>query len=212
MSDLGRRADRPLDVDAIEQIALSVRRQLWRDVGLLEAVPIARLVVPAWVLGPRGRVTIGVRRVAGLHRSRWLCTWRDESTTWIGCHPVSWAEIVTEEPRTRFGVAHELGHVFLHPERLYDAERGLVPADAGDADVDPAWDLEVQANRFAAHLLCPDAAMAEAASADLDVSVEAVAERWGLGRAAARVRVREASGGELESLVRSMGDSSLTLD
>lgn len=193
MSDIGRRADRPLDVDAIEQIALSVRRQLWRDVGLLEAVPIARLMAPARILGPRGWVTIGARLVPILPRSRWLCTWTEDATTWVGCHPVSWDELAAEATRTRFGIAHEIGHIVLHPERLYDAQHGLAPADEDD-DLDPAWDMEVQANRFAAHLLCPDAALREADHRGLALDVDAVAERWGLGRSAARLRLDEARG------------------
>ena len=190
MSDIGRRADRPLDVDAIEQIALSVRRQLWRDVGLLEAVPIARLMAPARILGPRGWVTIGASLVASLPRSRWLCTWVDDGGAWVGCHRVSLAEMKAEVPRTRFGVAHEIGHIVLHPERLYDARHGLARADEDD-DVDPAWDMETQANRFAAHLLCPDAAFREADHRGLALDVDAVAERWGLGRSAARLRLDE---------------------
>ncbi len=53
-------------------------------------------------------------------------------------------------PRKRFTVAHELGHYFLHSERLAD---GIVDALNRDGTVDP---IENEANNFAANLLMPE--------------------------------------------------------
>lgn len=91
----------------------------------------------------------------------------------------------TGRERDRFTVAHELGHYFLHflyprslspngPQRLKAARAGSGP-------------VERQANSFAAAFLMP-AKQFRAAYSELAGDIYLVANRFGVSRAAAKIR------------------------
>ena len=90
--------------------------------------------------------------------------------------------------RARFTLAHEIGHILLWEQR--EARAGVV----GGAAVDPrscrsAHSAEALCDRFAAELLMPAHAVHEAWRAL--GSVDAVARRFDVSRAAAARRLRE---------------------
>ncbi|MGZ0175141.1 MAG: ImmA/IrrE family metallo-endopeptidase, partial [Planctomycetales bacterium] len=88
----------------------------------------------------------------------------------------------TSPLRDRFTIAHELGHYFLH------SDQGEIPIVAFR---NGSTRIEWEANWFAASLLMPKAEFRQAASRDL--SVAALAARFGVSQEAARVR-KEALG------------------
>lgn len=83
-------------------------------------------------------------------------------------------------PRTRFTVAHELGHVVLHGDDALDLD--------GRADPDHQEQIEREANAFAARLLIPDAALKRLTN----ISADALAKRFGVSSMMAARRISEA--------------------
>lgn len=191
MSYLGSRADRAWTVAQLERVALDVRRQLWRDVPLLEPIPIERLRGgPHRLTGPFGAVEVVVKYSPVMPRYCWVHTsLAADGVTRIRCNWATWEELAEERPRTRFGLAHELGHALLHAPQLRD-----VAHLSQDPDVEDDNEIERQANRFAAHLLCPDKAIAYARRQGLEVSAWEIGERWGMGPVAAQLRMDEVIG------------------
>ena len=184
MSDLAGRADRTWAPAEIDRVARSVRRQIWPEAGLLERVDVDRLAAtPHTVVGPRGRILVLLVHHRGLPAHRWLEAHAVGDGVLLHANAASWREILDGHPRTRFGVAHELGHAVLHTPQLRDFAAGP-PLERDDT-------VEREANRFAACLLAPADALREAVRLRLDCSPEGVAERWGLGSATARARLQE---------------------
>lgn len=89
---------------------------------------------------------------------------------------------MTSDRRDRFTVAHELGHYFLH----YLQPQLSGPQSFGRGSRNPA---ETQANVFAASLLMPTEHF-RSAFADLGSDWWAVANRFGVSPAAAKVRAQ----------------------
>lgn len=67
----------------------------------------------------------------------------------------TWSSLVRGLVRSRFTVAHEIGHALLHSDYLRDGESFL---DRVDVDV-REYDLEREANVFAGALLIPEGAL-----------------------------------------------------
>jgi len=88
--------------------------------------------------------------------------------------------------RARFSVAHELGHLFLHPDEDFVFQQGQ-PTGCRYAERP-----ELEANHFAAALLMPEdwlrAAIGEGMS-DAGVSFTRIAQRFGVSRQALRRRL-----------------------
>lgn len=84
--------------------------------------------------------------------------------------------------RQRFTLAHELGHLLLHPERIALRDHGF----SGDA-------REVEANRFAADILMPLWMLDEAAEA-YGARVDVLASVFQVSEAAMRIRLRKLVG------------------
>ena len=90
--------------------------------------------------------------------------------------------------RRRFTVAHELGHWHLHRDR--GGSHYCRPEDNGGSQKDlyALKHIESEANRFAAALLMPEAAVREHA-ARVRLSVPALARRFGVSAPAMQVRL-----------------------
>ena len=90
--------------------------------------------------------------------------------------------------RRRFTVAHELGHWHLHRDR--GDSHYCRPEDIGGSqdDLYALKRIESEANRFAAALLMPEAAVREQA-ARLRLSIPALARRFGVSAPAMQVRL-----------------------
>ena len=106
---------------------------------------------------------------------------RDQDFSYLVVDPA-----VSGVRRARFSVAHELGHHLLHPDR--DAVARVHSARATEGR---EFHVEREANRFAAHVLVPDAlarARCEGGAPSLDrvarladefeVSLSVAAQRW----------------------------------
>lgn len=104
------------------------------------------------------------------------------ASLWL--HRDAWRELRDEVPRTRFSIAHELGHVMLHADELAEMHT-KIEADHHDR-------LEREANRFAAHLLIPDRAFDALSGRDL--APEAVARRFVVSIMTATKRLAEWKG------------------
>ncbi len=98
------------------------------------------------------------------------------------------------ETRQRFTIAHEIGHLLLHPERSY-LDRRLIPSYYRDDKSGTAESLvEIQANQFAADLLMPKSLLRRALGKDgIDLeeedSVSRLAKRFGVSRQALTYRL-----------------------
>jgi hypothetical protein len=90
--------------------------------------------------------------------------------------------------RRRFTVAHELGHWHLHRGR--GSSHYCRPEDIGGSqnDLYALKHIESEANRFAAALLMPEAAVREHA-ARVRLSIPALARRFGVSAHAMQVRL-----------------------
>ena len=165
-----------LDVGAIEALAIDVRQQLSPGLSVLDAVPFLALVRQALIT----KVVVRVRCHPGLARDTYAFTTFDEANdAWIWLNTEAWSEVAPGVPRTRFTLAHELGHVALHSNELDELEVKAEP------DHDERLDRE--ANRFAAHLLIPDAALKGLVRA----RAEDVARRFGVSVSTAARRLEE---------------------
>lgn len=137
----------------IVRVAEEVRRSLAPKVSILSAVPLAHLRTPRTITTILGPFRVRVQGHAGLDDDTYAVTTIDlaDESALISLHRDAWRELPLEIPRTRFTLAHELGHIAMHAEEL----------DELDVTAEPDHEerLEVEANLFAAHLLIPDAAL-----------------------------------------------------
>ena len=78
--------------------------------------------------------------------------------------------------RQRFTIAHELGHLVLHPGREYTVDSAVRVNWRNDLSSLATDREEIQANAFAAALLMPAAAVREAVSALRDASAVRAAD------------------------------------
>ncbi len=171
-----------MDCAKIEELALDLRGQLGgRDPT--EALELAQLAHP--ITARFGARLWSVRaRLFGqlpphVYAMTTLAPGAGSATLWLHRH--AWAELPREVPRTRFSVAHELGHVSLHAVELAAMHAKIEP-DHHDR-------LEREANRFAAHLLIPDRAFAALVASEL--APDALARRFGVSAMTAGKRLAE---------------------
>jgi Zn-dependent peptidase ImmA (M78 family) len=98
------------------------------------------------------------------------------------------------ETRQRFTIAHEIGHLLLHPDQSY-LDRKILPAYFRDDRSRTAEDkVEIDANQFAADLLMPKRLLQRAlANHDIDVEdekeVARLAKRFGVSKQALTYRL-----------------------
>ena len=98
------------------------------------------------------------------------------------------------EARQRFTIAHEIGHLLLHPDRSY-VDHQVIPTYFRDNRSSRADTLvEIQANQFAADLLMPRRFLERVAGrAGLDIgdedAVQRVAHRFGVSPQALTYRL-----------------------
>lgn len=163
-----------------DAVAVAIRR----DAGFtdLEAVDLRDLASRMTVDGERVRLG---RSSMMTSRDLWAASGHDERYGFrvLLCGD-AWNELETGEARTRFSLAHELGHVVLHCDEL--RSRLWLPFEEHSTSRvrRPELDIERQANWFAGALLVPR-------SAALRLSAEALADRYGVSVAAAGYRRAE---------------------
>jgi Zn-dependent peptidase ImmA (M78 family) len=98
------------------------------------------------------------------------------------------------ETRQRFTIAHEIGHLVLHPQQSY-VDRRFFPVHFRDERSSRAEDLvEIQANQFAADLLMPKRLLEAAVGRKgIDIEdqpeVDRVAQRFGVSTQALTYRL-----------------------
>lgn len=165
-----------------EALALDVRRRLRPDLAVTELVPLEVLVRPHLFEGPHGPVRVVVAPNDRLPFHVYGLTTierRPEARARIWLNREAWPELTARVPRTRFTVAHELGHALMHGPELDGLDER--PED------DHHDRLEREANRLAAHLLVPDTALDLLGSRGL----EEVARRFSVSTLAAARRMDE---------------------
>lgn len=161
--------------------AAAIRERLSLTTSVMSAVPFDRVLAGVELPTIAGTLTVRARLFAGLPPSVWgMSTFAladERATIWLNRE--AWPELAEDVPRTRFTVAHELGHVALHAEEL--AELEVRP------DPDHYARIEHEANRFAAHLLIPDGAIKRFAGR----RIEEVARHFGVSAPMAARRIEE---------------------
>jgi len=179
-----------LDRDTIAQVAAAVRHQLAPRASVLTAAPLEVLAQrDVRVTGIEDTFTTRARCGIGLPPNVWGLTTFARARAWIWLSREAWAEVTPTRmregtvPRTRFTLAHELGHVALHADELVEL----------DVTADPDHDarLEAEANAFAAELLVPAQALRRLTRARADD----IALRFGVSVPMAQRRLDEARGG-----------------
>lgn len=165
-----------------EALALETRRRLAPGLPVTEPVPLELLTRPHLLEGRHGPIRVVVAPSDRLPFHVYGLTTlerRAELRARIWLNREAWPELGRRIPRTRFTVAHELGHALLHGLELDGLEERPEP--------DHLERLEREANRLAAHLLVPDAAL------DLLVGATAydLSRRFGVSTMAAGRRLDE---------------------
>lgn len=167
--------------EEIEELALAMRQALAPGSSPLEAVPLERLVAPCTIPTSDGTVSAQVRKAPmGLHV--WGITTFGGTGAWIWLNADAWPELPKGVARTRFTVAHELGHVALHADELEGLDER--------PESEHSQALERQANTFAARLLIPNAAL-KRLSLRGGTAAEILAKRFGVSTLAAQRRLEE---------------------
>lgn len=168
-----------MDRHDLEAIALAVRDELRPGLSPLEPVPLAGLLADTEVAG----LTVRAVTHATISANVWGVTTfePDAARAWIWLTAEAWDEVRPGVARTRFTLAHELGHVVLHGAELVDL--------FARPEAEHHEELERQANRFAAHLLIPDAGLKRLPA--LERRAEALARRFGVSVLMAGKRVQE---------------------
>lgn len=151
-----------------------MREQISPGLSPLESVPLVRLVRDTIIADTV--VCVTSHEVMPAHM--WGMTTFEDDRAWIWLNKTAWREVRTGTERTRFTIAHELGHVALHGEELVDLFTRPEPEHHAR--------LEREANRFAAHLLVPDAALKR-----LRLDATALARRFGVSVPMAGKRIEE---------------------
>ena len=93
---------------------------------------------------------------------------------------------VNDNPRDRFTLAHELGHIILHPVEIIGDLKLARTNDIIPAYRDPEW----QANTFASELLAPSNLI-------VGMNTKEISERCKISLQAARIRYSDVSGESL---------------
>lgn len=168
-----------IDLDTISRVASSVREQLAPSLSPLAAVPLHGLRRDVRIVGLHEPWLTRARSTEILAHNVWAITTFDRERAWIWLNQEAWPEVVTGTTRTRFTLAHELGHVALHSEEL----------DELDVQADPEHDarLEAEANAFAARLLIPDQAVRRLSK----LRADELGRRFGVSTMAAARRIDE---------------------
>lgn len=112
-----------------------------------------------------------------LLREEDACAFPDEGR--IVLTPSTYDGLCEEDPRARFTVAHEFGHILLHGSNIQGLSRGLDPNRPHKAYCDSEW----QADTLAAELLMP-------ADQVMGLDEYEIMDRFGVSYAAARIRRR----------------------
>lgn len=111
-------------------------------------------------------------------REEVCCNDMDAVSCWIGGRPiVLLADEVVSGPRDLFNLAHELGHLALHPD---------VEVDGTNLDV-----IEKQANRFASAFLLPQDTFSREVLGSSIAYFKTLKGRWGVAIAAMAYRSRD---------------------
>lgn len=166
----------------LESLALAVRAQLRPQCSALDPAPLDRLVHDVALDG------LTVRAVCAefLPVHTWGLTTFEAGRAWIWLNEEAWPEVFRGTARTRFTLAHELGHVVLHGQELVDLFTRPEPEHHAR--------LENEANRFAAHLLVPDAALEQLSCRPSEAASHALAKRFGVSLRMAARRIEEWTG------------------
>lgn len=166
-----------------EAIALAVRAQIAPGLSPLEPAPLVALTTPHELETVAGRLQVTVSTSLAVPHHVWGMTTFEPGRAWIWLTREAWPELTRGVPRTRWSVAHELGHVVLHGEELEGLDER--------AEVEHHARLEAEANRFAAHLLVPDAALKRLGVKPSTAALELLAKRFGVSAVAAGKRIEE---------------------
>jgi len=166
-----------------EAIALDVRAQLAPRLSALEPVPLATLASPRAIETTSGSLLVRASTSGSVPHHVWGMTTFEPGRAWIWLTREAWPELALGVPRTRWSVAHELGHVVLHGEELEGLDER--------AEVEHHARLEAEANRFAAHLLVPDAALKRLGANASTTALDVIAKRFGVSTLAAGRRLEE---------------------
>lgn len=161
-------------IDEIAEVARDARQRLVSGLAELDPVPLELLLKPVTF----GHLTVCVRTHVGLTKTVWgVTTFHDDDRAVIWLNREAWPELPGRVPRTRFTVAHELGHCLLHAAE-FQGLNTLAEPDHHDR-------VEREANALAAHLLVPDQALKRMDSAEL------IAKRFGVSLKMASLRLAE---------------------
>ena len=173
-----------MDRHDLEAIALAVREQLRTGLSPLEPAPLTRLLQDTVIETRAGPLTVRVVSHGGLALDVWgVTTFNAEvDRAWIWLNEEAWPEVKKGVPRTRFTVAHELGHVVLHDDGVLDLD--------GRPEPDHQAQIEREANIFAAHLLIPDAALRRLEVTQA-TTPDALTRRFGVSSMMASKRLQE---------------------
>lgn len=134
-----------------------------------------------WGLGRgpiRGLAQIMELRGVIIVREPVNCQDMDAVSCWIGGRPiVLLADEISSGPRDLFNLAHELGHLALHPD---------VEVDSSNLDM-----IEKQANRFASAFLLPQDTFSREVLGSSIAYFKTLKKRWGVAIAAMAYRCRD---------------------
>lgn len=112
-------------------------------------------------------------------------------TDWIQ-RKIRVSDVVKNDGRCRFTIAHEIGHIILHVP-LFIAHERQTPIFASAHSLHQDGRLEIQADRFAAHLLMPRNAVGTLYRSlnrpNGLITAEEVAETFGTSKQAAQIRL-----------------------
>lgn len=165
----------------IEALARQARESLCLGISPDAAAPLHRLMQPLRLETTSGLLTTRTRPCPSFPHQIWAMTTFEGGEACIWLNVEAWPELRAGVPRTRFSLAHELGHVMMHRAEVEDLfER---------AELDHTDAMERQANQFAAELLMPCAAFPRLGADDL--RVDRLAARFGVSAPMAGRRVRE---------------------
>lgn len=184
---------RPRTAQQIAAVAASVREQVAPGIAPTDPFPVSRLaeVDAIEVEGFRFSVSVYAQRSMRA-LDLWAVSWWDPAATkaTLTLCEVTWAEVHGDVPRSRWTVAHELGHVCLHRTEI---QAGLLyghhPAEQdGLVQIHmPGEDTERQANWFAAELLMPEVGLRQLNGC----GVASLVLRYRVSERAVRIRLGE---------------------
>ena len=193
-SNGGFRADRPLSLAKVENVAGRLRQRL--GLGVLDRLPQADLLFEKLEGLEVGRRRIPLStEVKDLPAEALAFTEYEPGSCRIivGVSDETYEMLEDDMPRGRFSVCHELAHAEEHTDLLIRLQR--LPHRKGQLFRDSApphkayWDTEWQANSIAAALLMPAQGVLQAAQENPMWPEEAIMEAFGASREAAEIRL-----------------------